>query len=84
MKDFVFERKNGKVMIATSGSLAEIVEAVGTVIDSIYTGMLQKDPALAGLFRHLVIQLVSNDLAPMWKGQAISQDGIVAILETRK
>lgn len=84
MRDFVFERKNGKVMIATSGNIAEIVEAIGTVIDSIHTGMLQNDPALAGLFRHLVMQLVSNDKAPMWKGQAISQDGIVATLETRK
>ena len=52
---------------STSGTMAEKICELGTVISSMYNSFKQASPVMADAFRNIVIAMVADPGTPLWE-----------------
>lgn len=84
MRDFRFELKDGCFEAEVTGSVVDIAQAVISVIDAVHSSFAQKDPGAAAAIRYIVTQACVHPKTPLWAGNALGNDAVAIILETKK
>lgn len=67
-----------RVSIVAQGSIIEILADVGQVIGGVHMQLKRSDPALARVYRHELIRLLTDPETPLWNDDP-NAEGVMII-----